>query len=108
MAVFLFVTACMALFAGFVGLVAGCRPQTTGRKKDPRVSVASWSSRGGIHSGEHDQAGARTWKGGELWDNDRAIDGPLGRFGAQLRGELFARADGRTAFAAPMTIHREE
>lgn len=48
MAVFLFVTACMALFAGFVGLVAGCRPQTTGRKKDPRVSVASWSSRGGF------------------------------------------------------------
>ena len=41
MAVFLFVTAAVALVAGLVGLVAGHVPRTTGRKKAPRVSVAS-------------------------------------------------------------------
>ena len=41
MTVFLFVTAAVALLAGLVGLVAGHVPWTTGRKKDPRVSVAS-------------------------------------------------------------------
>jgi len=41
MAAFLFVTASVALLAGLVGLVAGHVPRTTGRKKDPRISVAS-------------------------------------------------------------------
>jgi hypothetical protein len=40
--------------------------------------------------------------------NDRAVEGPLGRLGAQVRGELFARADGRTAFAAYTAINGEE
>jgi hypothetical protein len=46
MAVFLFVIAAVALLAGLVGLVAGSMPGAVGCKKDPRVSVASWSSRG--------------------------------------------------------------
>jgi hypothetical protein len=41
MVVFLFVTACMALLAGLVGLVARNVPRAAGRKKDPRASLAS-------------------------------------------------------------------
>jgi hypothetical protein len=41
MAVFLFVTASVAVVMGLVGLVAGHVPRTRGRKKDPHVSVAS-------------------------------------------------------------------
>ena len=41
MVAFLFVTASAAVLVGLVGLVAGHAPPTTGRKKDPRISVAS-------------------------------------------------------------------
>jgi hypothetical protein len=41
MAMFLFVTACMALLAGLVGLVAGSMPRAMERTKSPRASGMS-------------------------------------------------------------------
>ena len=39
MAVFLFVTASVAVVMGLVGLVAGHLPRTTGRRQDPRRAM---------------------------------------------------------------------
>ena len=47
MAVFLFVTASVAVVVGFVGPVARIRPGTTGRKYPPWASVRSRYLRAG-------------------------------------------------------------
>jgi hypothetical protein len=41
MAVFLFVTAAVAVVMGLVGLVAGQMSRTTGRQQGPRAAVGS-------------------------------------------------------------------
>jgi hypothetical protein len=41
MAAFLFVTTCMAILAGLMGLVAGPMPRTAGRPQGPRTAVES-------------------------------------------------------------------
>jgi hypothetical protein len=41
MAAFLLVMASVALLAGLVGIVVGHRPQTMGRRQEPRASITS-------------------------------------------------------------------
>jgi hypothetical protein len=76
-AVFLFVTAAVAVVMGLVGLVAGRMPRTTGRRQEPHAAVTSWSPGA--------DAGSRTRTGAEIFPASSPY--PKGR-SAMKRGSL--------------------
>jgi hypothetical protein len=95
MTAFLFVTVCVALLAGLVGLVAGHVPWTAGLGR-PRALPWGPSDQGLTNAAEPEQAWSCAQKGGDLWGNDRAANGPLGRPGTRRKGDWLAWAVSRS------------